>query len=896
MRGWVHGNRRRRVFPFAFWFLLLPLGALPLFSVAGDAWTVAAIEAGPMGAESSLHSMAMDQDGMIWAVQTEGLLRFDGRKACIFDPFFLGFAPSEKVRLQSDSSGRIWLHDEQGTVLVFDGQGWRKWREAAAGAHSGISAVGRSWHGAVLLVMDGRIWSGDEPGVALSEFPKSLEGGGGVLHQSADGCFWFVRDSRVWIIDGKAKERLFLQCDWDVEASCVDADGVLYLAGRGQIRRVKDSRDRIPPAVSGSWTEPVARLVPDPGGRGVWLGTRGDGLWRFDTKQGKVEKCLLYIEPLFISDIVVETSGTMWLATLGGGLMRAAPQAHHSLVLPQDLGEAVFGSDHNGTIWGIRQGEIWRKLSSEAEFVMTGSAGRSSPQFWIQDEKGGAVLVCEEGMVRPQDNGKPDWLRIWSSEFRARGAILAASFAADGTLWLSHVLGVSRIQADSAESFLDLQPCVQSSLGVSANGVLILRDGTLYSSVPAGETEAPRQISNPPLQEGLMALSAAGDRFLGLHRTAGTGVFTDSQWLPFDFGVRPVSEMLVAKNKELWLKHGLGVTCVDLSCFDREPADGLPRPVTHFPFVSAAADQWGVGGRILWWKRKDGLSWYDCVRKKTAQTVNVSLEKVYVNGREQKRDDWMGLAIRQEDLLQLQFLVPRLLAEGELHLWYRLPGSKSGWQSLSSAGDKLLLTGLKPGRHQIETAVNAGDGCWQEKQLQLLFTVDADHGLWLLPLSVALFLAVGFLGLWRRYRGRGHASENSHRDNEADGGKYSTSGLSAERAEEIRKTLMQKMESERPYLQASLTLRRLADSMGVHANHLSQVINSNIGLSSKEFINQFRIKAAAARLDDPAERSSIIDVAYDCGFYSKSVFNAAFKKMYGMTPSEYRNRKKGRGI
>jgi AraC-like DNA-binding protein len=57
----------------------------------------------------------------------------------------------------------------------------------------------------------------------------------------------------------------------------------------------------------------------------------------------------------------------------------------------------------------------------------------------------------------------------------------------------------------------------------------------------------------------------------------------------------------------------------------------------------------------------------------------------------------------------------------------------------------------------------------------------------------------------------------------------------------------------------------------------------------QEFLNSYRIKAAESMLLDPAAGDrSILEIAYEAGFNSKSAFNAAFRRHRGMTPSDFR--------
>lgn len=119
--------------------------------------------------------------------------------------------------------------------------------------------------------------------------------------------------------------------------------------------------------------------------------------------------------------------------------------------------------------------------------------------------------------------------------------------------------------------------------------------------------------------------------------------------------------------------------------------------------------------------------------------------------------------------------------------------------------------------------------------------------------------------------------------------KYSNSTLSAGEAARIATALEQAMTAGRLYLEAGLTIDRLAASVGSNKHHLSQVLNEKIGLPFYDYVNTFRVNAAKLALSDPARAGhKIAAIAYDSGFNSLSVFNEVFKKCTGQTPSAYR--------
>lgn len=123
----------------------------------------------------------------------------------------------------------------------------------------------------------------------------------------------------------------------------------------------------------------------------------------------------------------------------------------------------------------------------------------------------------------------------------------------------------------------------------------------------------------------------------------------------------------------------------------------------------------------------------------------------------------------------------------------------------------------------------------------------------------------------------------------ADTAKYEHSSLSPMASFEISNKLISFMEEERPYLNPELTLPELANMLGIARNKLSQVLNEELKVTFYDFVNGYRIKQVKAFMaDSKYEHMKILALAFDAGFNSKATFNNIFKKIVGITPSEYR--------
>ena len=98
------------------------------------------------------------------------------------------------------------------------------------------------------------------------------------------------------------------------------------------------------------------------------------------------------------------------------------------------------------------------------------------------------------------------------------------------------------------------------------------------------------------------------------------------------------------------------------------------------------------------------------------------------------------------------------------------------------------------------------------------------------------------------------------------------------------------METETPFTDPSLSLRSLSEKTGIPIRYLSEILNQRLNQSFSDFVNQYRVEEVKRKLQDGEDaKYTVLSIAYEAGFNSKSAFNAAFKKHMRMTPSQYRD-------
>ena len=108
----------------------------------------------------------------------------------------------------------------------------------------------------------------------------------------------------------------------------------------------------------------------------------------------------------------------------------------------------------------------------------------------------------------------------------------------------------------------------------------------------------------------------------------------------------------------------------------------------------------------------------------------------------------------------------------------------------------------------------------------------------------------------------------------------------------VKRELMALMTEKELFLQPQLSLREVAQIMGVSKALLSQVINQGFGKNFSQFVNAYRVAKFKEAVHKPEnEHLSFLALALDSGFNSKATFNRVFKSTTGMSPREFVEKK-----
>ena len=123
--------------------------------------------------------------------------------------------------------------------------------------------------------------------------------------------------------------------------------------------------------------------------------------------------------------------------------------------------------------------------------------------------------------------------------------------------------------------------------------------------------------------------------------------------------------------------------------------------------------------------------------------------------------------------------------------------------------------------------------------------------------------------------------------------KYEKSGLKDNTANSYLNKITDYMLSHQSWRNSDLTIQILSDQLEIPKHHITQTINSQSGKNFYQFVNEYRLEAVKKMLVDTSfDHWSILGIALECGFNSKSSFNTFFKQQTGVTPSVFRRENK----
>ncbi|HNX97044.1 MAG TPA: two-component regulator propeller domain-containing protein [Candidatus Aminicenantes bacterium] len=853
--------------------------------------------------QNTVRAVAQTRDGYIWCGTEMGLVRFNGTEFRTFNSWNTPQLRSNRITaLLPDRSGGLLVGTDAGLAWLRDSL----WREIAGSAGEEVLALGEDDAGG--------IWAGTRRGAwrvvdgALRAVALPSGPGKRAVHAllaDRSGRLWAGGTGGLFLKGSPAAPGFRRVSPQVVTALGEDRDQRIWVGGTTGLYRVAGDASLTMAPVPELTAQPVSCLAGDRQGA-LWVGTAGSGIFRLAGGRALHLGGADGLPDEYVHAIGEDYEGNVWLGTASGGLSRLKPRIAGSLGrrdgLPENTVAAVLAGD-DGTLWlGARHRGLVRWSPPASPQTVTGSDGLAGDEVTALCRTGdGRLWVGTTTGLSLLGGGK---IRNYHRSDGLLAEEITALLADDsGHLWVGSERGLQRfpavrqgLAAPETTAGMIVRSLVQDAghrvwIGTSAG--LLCGDGAKVERRWPAHGAPPVEVLSITVSRavpGLLWLGTHGDGLVAF-REGRVVRFTRTNGLPGDH-VFAVQERLAPG--QLWLSSFAGVFRLELAqvlaalddpgrmltAVGLNEEDGvIGRECTRRVWPSSDADRRGN----LYFPTLNGLVVVGTATGAVRPPPRLRIEAVLADNRsiQTEMDPVLPTGLR---LLEFYFAGLSFTAPTRNEYRYRLEGYDSRWVGVR-AGQRptVLYYNLAPGRYRFQVLGRNGDGVWNTAGTSFSFRVGRPRVFpwrWLLGLIPLL----GVLAVMRfRMRRRQPSAPVA-----GDRPKYRTSALTPERAAEIEERLLMAFATDRLFLDPGMTLKKLAEKLRVHPNYLSQIINEK-GRSFSQFINGYRIEEARKQLLDPQKRNvSILSIAYDTGFYSKSVFNTAFKKITGQTPSQFR--------
>lgn len=912
MRGWTKTIVSISVFFFLIFFLAHDVLALSPAKNLNEfllrTWTA---ESGLP--QNTVNVLLQSHEGYLWLGTTAGLVRFDGVRFKVFSRWNTPALKNDRIlALYEDRNNVLWIGTDGGGLCSVNNGTWRQYSTPDGLSNNHVRAITGDWQG--------QLWVGTEYGL------NRLGLDGFRIYTAKDGLYdnlitalAFDNWGNLWIgtmRNGLAqfKERVTHVYGYregllnlSVLSLAEDRRGNIWIGTLEGLYYLDRETGAVSPVPGTSYT-PITSILEDEEGM-LWIGTMDDGLKRMSKGTMRGLSSRDGFPDDFIHGLLQDRDGNLWIGTDTGGLIQLKEARVRSITTNNGLAENMVYAllqDHEGSFYfGTRYSGLCKMREERIVEIINAKSGLSNNRIraLFKDSSAGLWVGTEGGGINILRNKKITSLT--AKDGLPSNNVTAILQDNTGTMWIGTDNGLVRfgggrlIMGDSRTGLIGhhIRVLFETRQGILYAGTkqrLFKFSGQSFEIVPQGNEDSELNvISLYEDAEGALWIGTDGNGLWRWQEGKMTS-FTAKQGL-LDNTIFSIEE---DENKNLWMSTAKGVfkaNLGELNDFSEQKIRSV-HSTSYAESDGMASRQCLGGGQPSSWKASSGQLYFPTVKgiavfdpKKMLakrEPPEVVIEDVIAADRSIIGQERIALSPKV-GTVELHFTALDFLAPDKIRFSYKLEGRDRDFTDIGPDDKRsAAYSGLRPGKYRFFVKAANNDGLWNEKgaafEFEVLSPIYSKPIFYFALLLVILSIGGASLFILHQKKSRKRLE------------KYKTSALQPQKAEEVMPKLLQLMKEEKLFLDPDLTLRDLSQRLRIHYNHLSRIINERFGLSYNDFINKYRIEEAKRKLADPEEKeNSILDILLSTGFYSKSVFNAAFKKFEGTTPSEYRKKHLG---
>src|SRR6056297_208749 len=715
--------------------LLLLMGAFGGVQALDPEWQASQFQHDTYTREDGLPAdvvwqIIQSRQGYLWLGTQNGLVRFDGVRFKTFDAQNTpAFGASDVRAVAETDSGTLWAGTYGGGAVHMTGDRFTGLTRADGLADDivydiHVAGNGSVWFataGGLSRLRDGEItsWTTDDGLVANRVFR---------IAEAPDDALWLATlTGGLSLFDGETFTNFTPAEGLDsVQMHMLYADESGLLAGSytGGLFRLDGTQRPVPLPRGDLPTDlPMQAALRDRNGN-LWIGSYGQGLWRWSIGGQARQFNLGDDSPRHIFDLLEDREGNLWLASMNGlhrlgeGLFRTwgAPEglADTTFVVTGHDGDILAGSEGRGLFRLTPTGEISRMTTDDGLSSNSISALMvdSQDRIWAGTFGGGINIIAGQ-TVRT----------IGSDDGLTSNHVFAIHEHSDGSVWVAAEGGINHLSDGRIET-------ITADEGLPAGVVRhIMEDdaGRLWFSASDGVTRYDNgRIDSWNLSGAPVSTTWADDDgaiWIGM-RNGGLERMKDSELFRIDrsHGMPQQSVMAIVADDsgDLWLTGSNGLVRVSLDALDAV-AEGRAEKFEARLYNESdglRSSQFLGGFQPAGMRADDGRLWFPTNRglvvidpheaDPTGRQLNLVIEQVRVNSEPTRPATELRLPATAR-ALEIDYTAPRMSAPERIRFRYRLVGFDDEWQ-LAGERRTAYFTGLTPGPKvfEVQAATEAG--------------------------------------------------------------------------------------------------------------------------------------------------------------------------------------------
>lgn len=814
---------------------------------------------------STIYDFFLEKKGTLLIGSSKGLTRFHPQQGDFKTfPVKNGIQGNGMLCICEDMKGNLWIGSDDGYLNRF--------KNGTFTAFNATMGIENNWVSSILEDDKGNLWLGTaESGLLEYQY-------------------------------GKLVKHPIKGIDNHYSITCLfeDPKGILWIGTNKGLIKINHTTPTFYTTREGLSNNIITFIIEDHDGS-LWVGTL-NGINRL--KKGLHGETIIekYLENNLITCLFEDREKSLWIGTSGSGMKRlrdcqvktytTADGLNNDFVL--SLYEDRNGDIRTGSFVGVNRfnGKNFVKFDPISDHVIIAISEDQKGNLWIGTYGKGLVRVVGKETITysEKDGFTSNYVTVIHRDSKNR-----TWFGTDKGVFLyhhGHFKSYSFPDGPWSNIIAFIYEDEYQNMWIgTADGlrILSLKDEELNTKNSKTLLKGTHVTSIYQDPSGIFWLGTNGAGLKRISMTIG-GVEIFSYQLEQGLNSNKIYQILEDENERLWMSSDRGIIKVSrkelddlakgnlhkINCVLYGVSDGMKNPECLYSAIKTRNNE-------LWFATKKGIAVFQPDKMKINKLPPpVTIEKIIVDSQviPKNKEDRPFRGVTD---IEFHFTAPTFIAPGKVKFKTKLEGYDNQWH-LVSPGQKRIAaySDLPPGEYRFKVIAGNRDGIWNNTGDSFSFTIKRYfyQGIFF---KISIFIFALVIGMIIFYFLRKHPFlEKSRR-------KYKTSILDPEKAERYLKKLFYVIEVEKIYKDEELSLQSLAEKLSIPPRELSQVINERLDMNYSNFINSYRIEEAKNLLFAPGENDhSILDIAYEVGFNSKAVFNRAFKKFTGMTPSQFR--------